>query len=391
MGKKKSKDKKNKKKQSTRQKMKKALLKRTKEGSQRRGKSFLSLFKPDLEGVRFWRPKEGDHIIDIIPYEAGDMDPITKEGEVTYSLEFYIHRKVGPNEDQVVLCLAETFAEKCPVCEHRKQLQKEGADEDIWKPLFAKQRNLYNIVCLDSSKDEEKGVQVWEVAWFYMEKHLAKLAKGPMRRRKRGRSDIEPNIAFADPDEGRSVCFTIETEGRDYPEFSGHQFDERDYAIEDEILDEAQCLDELLKIPTYEEVEAIYYGEVDDEESDDEDDSDDDEEEVDDDDDDEEEDTDTDDDDQEEEEKKEKNRSTKKRGRKTSSKKSSKKKSKKGKCPAGGEFGADVNEFGEECDDCDYWEDCVEANQDLDDDDDDDDQEEEKKSKKKKKSRRNRK
>ena len=108
-------------------------------------------------------------------------------------------------------------------------------------------------------------------------------------------------------------------------------------------------------------------------------------------DDDEEEDTDTDDDDQEEEEKKEKNRSTKKRGRKTSSKKSSKKKSKKGKCPAGGEFGADVNEFGEECDDCDYWEDCVEANQDLDDDDDDDDQEEEKKSKKKKKSRRNRK
>ncbi len=244
--------------------MKEALLKRTKKGASRKGFGKSSVFKSDLEDIKFWSCKQGDHIIDIIPYDAGANDPLTDEGDPTYCFEFFIHRDVGPTEDQKVICLAETYGEACPVCEHRRALQKEGADEDVWKPKLAKQRNAYNIVCYDTDKDEDRGVQVWEVAWFYMEKHLTKLAKGPMQRGGRGRNKsttIDPNIAFADPDEGRSVCFNVETEGRDYPEFSSHQFEARDYQIDDEILDEAQTLDDLVDILSYDEVYELYWGE----------------------------------------------------------------------------------------------------------------------------------
>ena len=37
-------------------------------------------------------------------------------------------------------------------------------------------------------------------------------------------------------------------------------------------------------------------------------------------------------------------------------------KSKKGKCPAGGTFGKDLDKFEGECEDCPLWEECEEAN-----------------------------
>ncbi len=247
-----------------RSRMKAALLKRSKKSAENKGFQKGSILKDNVENLKLWRCKDGEHIIDIIPYEAGGNDSITDEGDPTYCYEFYVHRDLGPTEDQRCICLAETFGEACPVCEHRKQLMKDGADDDIWKPLLAKQRNMYNIVCYDTEKSEDQGVMVWEVAWFYMEKHLTKLAKGPMQRGgKRGRKEIDPNIAFADPDSGRSISFEVAIKkGKDsYPEYSAHQFLTRDYEIDDETLDNAHSLDEIIEIPTYGEVYELYWGE----------------------------------------------------------------------------------------------------------------------------------
>jgi hypothetical protein len=339
--------------------MKEKLLKRTKQGGNKQGRS--GVFKDDIEGVKLWRPKEGDHIIDIIPYCAGENDPITDEGDPTYNLEYYRHPNVGPTEEQSILCLADTFGEACPICEHRKVLQKEGADKETYVPLYPKQSNIYNIVCYDTDKD--LGVQVWDVAWFYMEKHLVKLAKGPIQRGgKRGKSsNIDPNVAFADPDEGKSICFDVEKGGKDsFPSYSGHQFDDRDYEIDDETLESAQCLDELIKIPTYAEVYELYWGEKFEEGG-------------------------------EPPEEKQDSKPSRNRSRgKTSEKKDSESKGRRrgkksepeteqpneesektegeriedepigGECPIGGKFGEENGEF-DECNDCKVWNDCVNA------------------------------
>lgn len=245
-----------------RKKMKEQLLNRTKKSANRRNRSGAGIFKDDIGDVNFWSPKEGDHIIDIIPYEAGSNDPTTSPGEQTYCFEYLVHPKVGPTENQKVICLEETFGQTCPICQHRIALMNEGQNKEVWKPLFPKPRNIYNIVCDDSPKELQRGVQIWDVSNFYFEKHLTKIAKGPVARGGNRGGPAEIKIPFAHPDEGKSISFSIETTGKEFPEYSSHQFVDRDYVIEDEILKAAHCFDEMVHIPTYEEVYELYWGEA---------------------------------------------------------------------------------------------------------------------------------
>lgn len=231
------------------------LKERLKKGQERSAGRQKSVFK-DTEEVPIWRPKDGAHILDIIPYLAGKHDPIVDPGDPTYSYEYWVHTNVGPNNSWF-LCLSEMFNKPCPICEHRQKLREEGADEDIWKSLFPKRRNLYNIVCYDRG-EEEKGIRVWDVSFHYFEKFIMALSKKPGRGGKASRS-----IDFADPYKGKSINFNIEPpKGKDdFPKFLGHAFDDRGYEISEDLLDDAITLDEIVSIPDYKDVSSAYWGE----------------------------------------------------------------------------------------------------------------------------------
>jgi len=235
----------------------KKLQERIKKGSERGGKNW-SIVNSSLD-IPMWRPKDGSHIIDIIPYYAGEKDPLVEKGDPTYTFEFYVHVKVGPNESSFV-CPAEMFGKPCPICEDRQRIRDEGADKTVWKKLFPKRRNLYNVISYDDS-DAKKGVQVWDVSYFYFEKPVMAISKKVSRNRG-GKPGKEQIVNFADPEEGRSISFTIEpaqSKG-DYPAYIGHTFDERDYEIEDDILDSTYILDGIVKESSYEDIKAAYYG-----------------------------------------------------------------------------------------------------------------------------------
>jgi hypothetical protein len=235
-----------------------ALLARMRQG-QALAAGTRSYFKSNLEGVSFWSPKEGDHILDVIPYTAGPDDPQVKAGEQTYVLEVYIHPEVGGIEDQTMICIEKTYKKPCPICEHRRVLQKEGADEDLVKSLQPKRypRSIYNIVCYDSEKDESRGVQVFDASHFLFEMYLLKLAQGS------GRGGQRPTgfIPFADPEEGKSIRFTRQGQ-RENTRYIAHAFEDRQYTIPKNILDSAHCLDQLIHIPTYEELYNAYWGDT---------------------------------------------------------------------------------------------------------------------------------
>jgi len=277
------------------------------EQMERRGSG---LFKPDLEGVKFWSCGEGEHLIDIIPYKAGKHDPQVPEGEETYKLEVYTHSHVGI-DDRMVICLERTYGKRCPICEHRRALQKKGdADEDEIRRLFPNRwpRVIYNIVCYDSEEEVAKGVQVWHTSAFLMEKQLLELAKRPVRPGQTQKG-IEPLVVFPDPEEGKSIAFRREGSG-ERTRFVGVRFVDRDYTISEDILKQAYTLDELIYVPSYDEVAEWFWGgtgagEEAEEEG----------------------------------------------GKKASSASSEK------KCPAGGEFGKDCDAF-DECENCPLWEEC---------------------------------
>lgn len=228
-----------------------ALKKRMKKSRERAQGGQRSIIKGDIP---LWRPKDGYHIIDIIPYLAGKNDPQTEKGDPTYTLETHVHTNIGP-DNLTMLCPARMYGDKCPICEHRDKLRERGAKEDEWKPLFPKVRHLYNVVCYDKG-EEKKGVQVWDVPWFYSEKHLQALAERPARGGKRR------EINFPDEEEGKSITFNIEPakSKNDFPSYVGWAFEDRDYSIDDDLLDAAFTLDEIIKIPKYDEISEAYWG-----------------------------------------------------------------------------------------------------------------------------------
>jgi hypothetical protein len=226
----------------------KKLKERTKKSQQnaRTGKTVIDASK----NVPIIQLGEGKHSIDIIPYIAGknDVDP----GSEAYTFEYYQHRNVGPNP---IICPQATFDKPCPICERQQKLRDKG--DEKYKEYWPKRRNLYNVVCYDRSQ-RDKGVQVLDVSWHYLEKFLAKISEKTNRRT----GEIE-TIVFSSPDkeEGRSIDFTIEApkSENDWPEWIGHQLDRRDYDIDDKILDDAFVLDEIVTILSYDEIKEILY------------------------------------------------------------------------------------------------------------------------------------
>src|SRR3954467_3986114 len=90
-----------------------------------------------------WRPKSGTYTIDVVAYEVVGKTQkkykamnVASDGEIYYERSYYSHRGIGPNEEMVV-CPAMTFGEKCPVCEHRNEIRNDPkfkkGDDDAFK------------------------------------------------------------------------------------------------------------------------------------------------------------------------------------------------------------------------------------------------------------------
>jgi len=218
-----------------------------KEGS---GK-FGTFFKEDLE-VPKWRCKNGEHVIDIIPYRAGKHDPNRPEGKAAYFLDLYVHRNVGLTNDSFV-CPSRNYKKPCPICEEIKKQSDNDVPYEDYKDDVPKRVNIYNIVCYDNDEETEKGVQIWDVANFFMEDKLRGLAKN--------KRTGEP-IYYASPkkETGRSIAFERKGKGKGNVEFLSHEFLKRDYDITRDILEQAVCLDEAIIISSYEEIYEAYYG-----------------------------------------------------------------------------------------------------------------------------------
>jgi hypothetical protein len=235
-----------------------ALRKQTEETAERPEYSRASIFDPDID-FQEWVCKIQDdaHIIDIIPYYASERHPqLPPNGRVQvdkliHSAEYFVHKRIGPM-NLPVICLNETFPGSkfaCPICEKRTELADDlGWKNKIVEGLKPKHFALYNIIVLDDGKEERKGIQVWSIQWGWFGRELKIRSKKP----KEG-----GYIYYADPDIGKQIMFyhkgTVQAQ-----EYTGHSFEPRDYKISQKDIDNAYVLEDLVPIPTYEEVEDLF-------------------------------------------------------------------------------------------------------------------------------------
>ncbi len=231
-----------------------ALQKRAQQSYESRDDSgqFRNIFK---EGIVLWKCGTGEHMLIVVPYMAGKFDPNSKEGEWTYVLIIWVHYGIGSTQDAFV-CPARNYNQPCPICEYRENLRKaDDFDEDLVKSLTPKKRSLYNVIVLDSDKDSQKGVQVFDVAHWYMERHLSSQAKIPAM----ATGGVQSYIPFADPELGKIVAF--ERKGlKMNSTFEGHKFLDRGYPIPEEYMAKAFVIDEWITTSTYEELSHAFYG-----------------------------------------------------------------------------------------------------------------------------------
>ena len=230
-----------------------ALEKRIKTGHQKTKGYRSNVFPPDKD-IPLWNPKDGQHIIDIVPYYAGKYDPASEEGDATYTFEYQMHR-VGPNNTEYI-CPG-MYGKPCPVCEYRNKLREKN--DDRYKDYWPKVRNMYNVIVYDDKQETRKGVQVWDVANFYFEKPLMAISRKPSRGGKK-----EKTINFVHPRKGKSVTFTIDPPKSkdDYRKYVGHAFDDRDYEIDEDTIDNAFQLDSIVSRASYDEIKDTFDGSV---------------------------------------------------------------------------------------------------------------------------------
>lgn len=234
--------------------MKEELLKRTQESDERKeGGDYSKYFKDDLELIfaKFGATKEDPHIIDIIPFIAGDKMPDfmrVKEGKPAYYLDVYVHQNIGGAKAWVV-CPAKNYGDDCPICEYIDSLVKDGKEYDDYAEIAPKRRCVYNIVNMTTDKEEKKGIQIWEASHKYSEKPIQAAAKSP-----RGGG----SIPFSHPDKevGQSISFSVDNDT--YKTVSGHKLVPREYDISDDILDKAFQLDQIIKILSYKEIKKLF-------------------------------------------------------------------------------------------------------------------------------------
>jgi hypothetical protein len=234
------------------------LMKRRQEQAADKGTSrFGSVFVKEKipEGRTFWSCKEGQHIIDVVPFVAGPNFPPPsgiREGDIEYVIDLWVHQGVGPTDEQYV-CPSWNFRKPCPICEYLSQLKSEGTmlPKEEYTAIRAKNRTVYLVWVHDTPDEERKGLQIWEVASYFFQEKVTEIQKDPQG------GGI---ILFEDPNEGKTISFRRKGKGQGNTEFIGHRFIDRKSPIPNDILDQSFSLDEIIKWqPSYEEIRDTFF------------------------------------------------------------------------------------------------------------------------------------
>lgn len=219
------------------------------EGGRSRAGQYLKV----PEGVEFWKPeKEATHDLDFLLYKVSvDNHPEgIAAGDLWHRRLILVHYEVGP-ELKAFLC-PKTMGEnhRCPICEEQARMYRDpDADREVTKKLNAKERELFNVVCL---QDKEPTVKLFEISTYLFGEALEKEIR-------------EGDESFADFAE-LSGGSTLKTrwEKASAGKQSWFNCDRIDFKPREDypetVLDEVIDLDSILVVPTYEELEAAFLG-----------------------------------------------------------------------------------------------------------------------------------
>ena len=296
---------------------------------QSKGKAYGYLNLP--KGTNIYKPKPDSVVkIDILPYEVTDKRHPFRNEELDVALvgdkwlfrPFKIHRNVGADNESIVC--PKSIGKNCPICEERRKLYANDPKDPLIKNVRSSDRTLFALIPRNDA-DHEETVHIWDISDYSFRDRLDKTL-----------NNDEKYETYGNVHNGYTLEVTLDEESLGKNKFSkaSHiEFKSRKQEITDENLDDVPKLDDMLIIPTYEEVYDKFM-QIDEEEKEKK--------------------------EEEEESDVPSNRKKKKLKKDKKNKKKKKdKKDKKNKCPHGYKFGVD-GDTKKECGKCKLWDSCTE-------------------------------
>jgi hypothetical protein len=209
------------------------------------------------EDMQFFRlEKAGKKTLTIIPFLCSADRKYADEGEIYFEHTFFTHRNVGA-QNKMYLCPALNFNKKCPICQYRQEvIRKEGVKSGLAKKLRPSERQLFYVVDND---DQDKGVQLWDIANFFFGQELDKAMK----------SQDEEWTPFYDPENPSDLKCQIESNS--YSGVTSYKVSRVDFIEAGEALDSKMIealtdpAELMIEIPS-KKLEALFYETSDDEE-----------------------------------------------------------------------------------------------------------------------------
>lgn len=194
---------------------------------------------------------------DILPYEVGKGNPFADEGSFHFERTFWVHRGVGA--DNRTYCCPNKISngkQPCPICEEARKVQDDeelSQDEKtkLLNTLRAKRRQLFNVV---DTNEPEKGVQIWDFSYaLFGEKLLDMLEDEEFAEDRRN---------FCEFEGGKTLRLKFKKEKMGKAEF----YDVTDIAFldrkedydPDKMLKQVHCLDDCVKVLSYDELKQIF-------------------------------------------------------------------------------------------------------------------------------------
>jgi len=236
-----------------------------------RGKAAKSMERPKNQfsylnipdNINVFKAEGGTEVIfDIIPYEVTDekhMDAkkneeFAKPGTLWWKRPLRVHRDVG--DDGISIICPTTVGKPCPICEHGARRKKAGAD---WKGelqyIFPKNRTLFYIVPVDASECEQDYTE-GDVHLFEMSDHLFL----DLLRERADKDEAYEDCLDESDGQSLQVYFREKKLRKNtYAETSSINLVDREEQYDEDFCRELPSLDEMMKILSYKEIEALYF------------------------------------------------------------------------------------------------------------------------------------
>lgn len=237
-----------------------------------------SEFKPTTyrapkEYTLFKFSQEKTYKLDVLPYAASDRNPYKEaDTDLHYELTYWIHTDVGPNEKRLV-CPARTMNAKgkkgkCPICDRVKEMMSEpGYDKDTVQALRPKERQMFYII---DRNDKEKGIQLFECAHFGKGQGFGEMLDNKLEAAKNNDPD-SPKLDFFHLDGGSTLYVMTKPDkwnGKTFYKPTNIEIEPRKEVYDEDKIADLPLLEDMLIVPTYEELEAEFNGTSDDDDDD---------------------------------------------------------------------------------------------------------------------------